>query len=73
VLSESQLNNWFKKNPQGQVIIYIDNPTKLKAVKPEYKQLYRGSKLLCILTQAQWQLLSEQSNLSLSNETSRSE
>jgi 4-amino-4-deoxy-L-arabinose transferase-like glycosyltransferase len=73
VLSESQLNNWFKKNPQGQVIIYIDNPTKLKAVKPEFKQLYRGSKLLCILTQAQWQLLSEQSNLSLSNETSRSE
>lgn len=73
VLSESQLNNWFKENPQGQVIIYIDQSSKLQALKPEYKQLYRGTKMLCILTQAQWQLLSEQSNLSLSNETSHSE
>ena len=73
VLSESELNDWFQKNPQGQVIIYIDNPLKLKAVKPEYKQIYRGSKLLCILTQAQWQSFSEQSKMSLSNETSSSE
>lgn len=73
VLSESQLNGWFKENPQGQVIIYIDQPSKLKAVKPEYKQLYRGSKLLCILTQAQWQALSEQSQISPSNEAGRSE
>jgi hypothetical protein len=73
VLNESQLNGWFKENPQGQVIIYIDHPSKLKAVKPEYKQLYRGSKLLCILTQAQWQALSEQSQISSSNEAGRSE
>jgi hypothetical protein len=73
VLSESQLNGWFKENPQGQVIIYIDQPSKLKAVKPEYKQLYRGSKLLCILTQAQWHALSEQSQISSSNEAGRSE
>lgn len=78
VLSESQLTAWFQANPQGQVVMYFDKAAQLKApklkeIKPEFKQLYRGSTLACVLTKTQWQSLSKQSKLSTSNEVVRSE
>jgi hypothetical protein len=78
ILNESQLTDWFQANPQGQVVMYFDKAAQLKApklkeMKPEFKQLYRGSTLVYVLTLAQWQSLSEQSKISLSNETGRSE
>jgi hypothetical protein len=78
VLSESQLTAWFQANPQGQVVMYFDKAAqlkvpKLKEIKPEFKQLYRGSTLVCVLTKTQWQSLFKQSKLSTSNEVVRSE
>jgi 4-amino-4-deoxy-L-arabinose transferase-like glycosyltransferase len=78
VLSESQLTNWLQANPQGQVVMYFDKTAQLKApnlkeMKPEFKQLYRGSTLVCVLTKTQWQSLFKQSKLSTSNEVVRSE
>lgn len=74
VVSEGQLKGWFQSNPQGQVIMYFDKSSKLKGIKPEYMQLYRGSTLVCVLTQSQWQAMSEkslsrESKVSLSTET----
>jgi 4-amino-4-deoxy-L-arabinose transferase-like glycosyltransferase len=83
VVSESQLKDWFQSNPQGQVIMYFDKPSKLKDITPEYKQLYRGSTLVCVLTKSQWQAVSEksfsaqslsrESRVSLSTETGSNE
>lgn len=61
VVSEGQLKDWFQSNPQGQVIMYFDKSSKLKGIKPEYMQLYRGSTLVCVLTKSQWQSVSEKS------------
>jgi len=74
VVSEGELKGWFQSNPQGQVIMYFDKSSKLKGIKPEYMQLYRGSTLVCVLTQSQWQAMSEkslsrESKVSLSTET----